>query len=118
MPARADLTLAPLPETVACARAWAGDGERSLLETLVATYAIESAQPEIARTKLYGLRAHYGVGETTYFEVHVERDVEHAAAGRRMIEERLHGAHEERLLSCARTVLPANWTLLDGVERV
>src|SRR5690349_3216607 len=30
------------PETEACARAWAGDGDRDLLTSLVALYAIES----------------------------------------------------------------------------
>src|SRR2546421_6181577 len=39
----------PLPETAACAEAWSGAG-RPLLDTLVALYAIESAQPAIAQT--------------------------------------------------------------------
>jgi pyrroloquinoline-quinone synthase len=42
-----DAGAAPTPETRACARAWAGDGDRAFLETLAAMYAIESAQPAI-----------------------------------------------------------------------
>ena len=107
----------PLPETARCAATWAGNGERPLLDSLVAIYAIEAGQPAISQTKLEGLRAHYGVSETEYFDVHVERDVEHAAAGRALIAERLEGADEERLLAQADEVLRANWGLLDGVER-
>ncbi len=113
----ADPDAAPLSETVQCAEAWAGDADRPLLETLVALHAIEAAQPEVSRTKLVGLRDHYGVHETSYFELHIERDVEHAREGRAMIEAELDGADQERLLDVADGVLRANWSLLDGVER-
>jgi pyrroloquinoline-quinone synthase len=107
----------PLPETARCAATWAGERGRPLLDSLVAIYAIEAGQPAISQTKLQGLRAHYGVDETEYFDVHVERDVEHAAAGRALIEQRLDGAAQDRLLAQAGAVLRANWRLLDGVER-
>ena len=113
-----DPAQAPTPETAECARAWAGDGERPLLPSLVALYAIESGQPAISQTKLAGLRDHYGVedGEgTAYFELHSELDHEHAAAERELIEERLDGADLEALLAEAESVLRANWRLLDGV---
>jgi len=111
----------PAPETSDCARAWAGDGERPLLPSLVALYAIESGQPAISETKLAGLREHYGVDgaeATAYFELHAERDHEHAAKERELIEERLDGADADALLAEAESVLRANWRLLDGVERV
>ena len=57
-------------------------------------YAIESAQPAISRTKLDGLVEHYGFEEgpaTEYFSLHSERDHEHAAQSRQLIEERLAG---------------------------
>jgi pyrroloquinoline-quinone synthase len=114
-----DLAAAPAPETRACASAWAGE-ERPQLETLVALYAIESGQPAISQTKLAGLREHYGVDAaeaTAYFELHSRLDHEHAAAERALIEPRLDGADEERLLAAAESVLRANWELLDGVER-
>ena len=108
------------PETAACADAWAGDG-RDLLGHLVALYAIESAQPAISRVKADGLREHYGFAPgpaTAYFDLHAERDVEHAAEGRELIAARLEGADEDALVAEAERVLEANWTLLDGVERL
>ena len=109
---------APLPETTACVESWTAGREG--LEALAATYAIESAQPAIARSKLDGLLEHYGLEEgpaTAYFSLHAALDVEHAAQSRELIEERLEGADEERLLGLAEGALRGNWTLLDGVER-
>lgn len=109
------------PETAACARAWTGDGERDLLASLVALYAIESGQPAIADIKRRGLREFYGCKSgpaTAYFDLHAELDHEHAAAARALIEPRLGAADEGALLAEAETVLRANWELLDGVERV
>jgi pyrroloquinoline-quinone synthase len=107
------------PETEACARAWAGE-DRDLAGHLAALYAIEAAQPAIARVKADGLRAHYGLGPgpaTAYFDLHAERDVEHARAGRALLEGRLDEADEDVLVAEAERVLAANWLLLDGVER-
>ena len=108
------------PETAGCAAVWAGE-DRDLLGHLVALYAIESAQPEIARVKADGLREHYGFDggpATAYFDLHAERDVEHAAEGRALLEARLDGADEDALVAEAERVLRANWELLDGVERL
>lgn len=106
-------------ETAACAAAWTGSDD--LLEGLVTLYAIESAQPAISRTKLDGLAEHYGVPADSpaaaYFALHAELDHAHAAHARRLIEERLDGADEERLAARAEAALAANWQLLDGVER-
>jgi pyrroloquinoline-quinone synthase len=108
----------PLPETRTCVDAWtAGTDE---LESLVASYAVESGQPAISATKLSGLLGHYGFEEgpaTEYFSLHAELDHEHAAHSRALIEERLDDADEERLLAVAEAALKGNWLLLDGVER-
>ena len=115
-----DVDAAPNLETRACAQAWARP-ERELPATLVALYAVESAQPAIAETKRAGLRAHYGIDQasaTAYFDVHVQRDREHAASGRRLLEARLDGGDPGALAAEAEAVLRANWRLLDGVERV
>jgi pyrroloquinoline-quinone synthase len=114
-----DAAAVPAPETAACAQAWSKDG--SLLETLVAIYAIEAAQPAISATKAAGLRDRYGIdapAATAYFDLHEHLDVEHAAAGRAFIAERLDGADRAALVARAEEVLKANWELLDGVDRV
>jgi pyrroloquinoline-quinone synthase len=114
----ADLERDPAEETAECAAAWTAAGDA--LEGLVVLYAIESAQPAIARTKLDGLVEHYGLDEgpaTEYFSLHAELDHEHAAQSRALIEERLEGADEDRLVALAEAALRGNWTLLDGVER-
>jgi pyrroloquinoline-quinone synthase len=110
----------PEPETADCVAAWARP-ERPPLETLVALYAIESAQPAIAAAKGDGLRARYGIDApeaTAYFDVHAERDRAHAATGRALIEARLDGAGAGALAGEGEAVLRANWRLLDGVERI
>ncbi len=114
----ADLEQEPATETAECAAAWTAAGDA--LEGLVVLYAIESAQPAVSRTKLEGLVEHYGMEEgpaTEYFALHAERDHEHAAQSRELIEERLDEADENRLVAVAEAALRGNWTLLDGVER-
>ena len=114
----ADLRAEPAEETAECVQAWTAAGDA--LEGLVVLYAIESAQPAISVTKLEGLTEHYGLMEgpaTEYFALHAERDHDHAAQSRALIEERLDGADEDRLVAVAESALRGNWTLLDGVER-
>ena len=114
----ADLEREPADETAECVAAWTAAGDA--LEGLVVLYAIESAQPAISVTKLEGLTAHYDIpaGKATeYFALHGERDHEHAAQSRALIEERLADADEDRLVEVAEGALRGNWKLLDGVER-
>ena len=113
----ADIDRAPRVETEACVDAWMSADD---LEGTAALYAIESAQPEISRTKLDGLLAHYGFeagsAATAYFEVHSERDHEHAAESRRVLAARARPEDHDRLVAAAERALAGNWTLLDGVE--
>jgi pyrroloquinoline-quinone synthase len=110
-----------LAATRACAQAWAGHESRSLDEDLVALYAIEAPQPEIAQTKLDGLLEHYGFAEgpaTAYFQIHAERDKEHAA----LVASALHGllpvADPFGLLDLAEAVHRSYWETLTALEEL
>jgi pyrroloquinoline-quinone synthase len=103
----------PLPETRCCASAWAAADDEPGAAAIL--YAIESGQPAISETKLTGLVSHYGFTAgspgTAYFELHAERDHEHAAEARA----RLEGQDDARLVALAESALAGNWALLDGV---
>jgi pyrroloquinoline-quinone synthase len=112
-----------LAETEACAHAWT-QGE-DLLEHLAVLYAIEASQPEVARTKLEGLTAHYGFAPegpaVEYFTTHELRDVEHAREAGDLIEELMATvadpeAKTQTMVRLAGQALDANWRLLDGVQ--
>lgn len=111
----ADLDREPRAETAACADAWSCAG----FEGSAALFAIESAQPEVSRTKLEGLTRWYGFEPgskgTRYFELHAERDHEHAELSRRVLE-RARPDEEDGIVAAAERALRANWELLDGVE--
>jgi pyrroloquinoline-quinone synthase len=111
----APLDREPTPETAACAEAWRPEDS---LEARAVLYAVESSQPEIARTKLRGLVDHYGftVGSrgTQYFELHAERDEEHAATSAAVLRE-APADDADRLVDAATAALKGNWQLLDGV---
>jgi pyrroloquinoline-quinone synthase len=104
-------------ETRECTEAWTAGDDR--LERLAVLYAIESAQPAIAQTKLEGLLGHYGFDEgpaTEYFTVHAERDHEHAAHSRELLEKLATDEDAARLAARAEAAARGNWRLLDGVS--
>jgi pyrroloquinoline-quinone synthase len=111
----APLDREPTAETRACADAWR---RTDPLEARAVLYAVESGQPDVSRTKLSGLVAHYGfeAGKgTAYFELHAERDHEHAAQSRTALEAAATG-DADRLVAAAEAALDGNWRLLDAVE--
>jgi pyrroloquinoline-quinone synthase len=106
----------PTPETAECVNAWTTADD--LLARLVTLYAIETAQPGIARTKREGLVSSYGFADgdgTSYFRVHQGRDAEHATQARELLDELATEADADRLAAVAEGAYRANWRLLDGV---
>src|SRR5215471_21232128 len=84
---------------------------RSLAEAVAALYAYEAQVPEIATTKIDGLKKFYGVTEPkglAYFEVHVEADRAHRAAWRGWLEANAVG-NEEAVLKSTNEALEALW---------
>ena len=107
---------APTVETSECVRAWTAGGY--LAHRLVRLYAIESGQPQISRTKREGLLDRYGFADgagTAYFRIHEQRDVEHAAEVRELVDEVGADADPDDLVAAAESAFRANWRLLDGV---
>ena len=112
----APLDREPTTETRECAQAWRSEDS---LEARAVLYAVESGQPAISQTKLTGLVDHYGftagTKATEYFELHADRDHEHAAASAEVLRNAAP-ADADRLVATAEAALKANWRLLDGVQ--
>src|SRR5437879_11875771 len=86
-------------------------GDRPVAEAVAALYAYEAQVPEIATTKIDGLKNFYGVTqseELAYFTVHEEADKAHRAAWRGWLEEHADG-HEEEILATTKEVLDELW---------
>ena len=112
----APLDRKPTRETQECITTWEAEDP---LEARAILYAVESGQPAVSKTKLTGLVEHYGFKKesksTEYFELHAERDHEHAAASAEVLRS-THPKDTDRLVAAAERALRGNWQLLDGVD--
>jgi len=93
-------------------------GDRPVAEAVAALYAYEAQVPEIATTKIEGLKTFYGVNAPkalAYFTVHEEADKAHRAAWRGWLEEHASG-NEEEILATTHRALDALWGALDAVH--
>ncbi|MDQ4064850.1 MAG: iron-containing redox enzyme family protein [Actinomycetota bacterium] len=111
----------PTEETKKCVESFEqGMQQGSLPFALGMLYGYESQTPEVAETKVEGLKNLYDVDEAgrAYFELHGELDVEHAAELADAIDEVVctesdRAAARDGAVAGARAV----WGLLDGVTR-
>jgi pyrroloquinoline-quinone synthase len=93
-------------------------GDRPVAEAVAALYAYESQVPEIATTKIEGLKKFYGFEQPeglAYFTVHEETDKAHRAAWRGWLEEHAEG-NEDEIVATAQEALDALWGALDAVH--
>jgi pyrroloquinoline-quinone synthase len=94
-------------------------GDRPVAEAVAALYAYESQVPEIATTKIDGLKRFYHVTSPeglAYFTVHEEADKAHRAAWRGWLEEHATG-NDEEILKTTNEALDALWGALDAVHK-
>jgi pyrroloquinoline-quinone synthase len=93
-------------------------GDRPVAEAVAALYAYEAQVPELASSKVDGLKKFYGINSPkglAYFSVHLEADKAHRAAWRGWLEQHAHG-DEEEILATTREALDALWGALDAVH--
>jgi pyrroloquinoline-quinone synthase len=112
------ITAAPEPETQACVRAFStAAAGKSLGFALGMLYGYESQTPDVAATKVEGLKKYYGIEGrgVTYFELHGELDVKHAAEMAGAIAALDDDGTDAE--AGARAGAEAIWELLDGVAR-
>lgn len=91
---------------------------RRVAEAVAALYAYEAQVPEIATTKIDGLKKFYGITDPkglAYFEVHEEADKEHRAAWRAWLEANAT-ENEEAILKSTNEALDALWGALSAVH--
>ena len=93
-------------------------GDRPVAEAVAALYAYEAQVPEIAATKIDGLRRFYGIQRPealAYFTIHEETDKAHREAWRGWLQEHAEGSEDE-ILATAQEALNALWGALDAVH--
>jgi pyrroloquinoline-quinone synthase len=115
-----DITCCPaLPGTQAVVQTFREIcADRPVDEAVAALYAYESQVPEIASTKIEGLKSFYGITEPealAYFTVHEEADKAHRAAWRNWLETHADG-NEDSIVATTEKALDALWGALDAVH--
>ena len=85
---------------------------------IAALYGYESQIPEIAETKIEGLKKHYGMDSDdalNYFRVHIEADKEHASVEKKLLGSYLNESNLPKVKADVTIVLKALWDLLSAV---
>jgi pyrroloquinoline-quinone synthase len=107
----------PLPETQALVETLFEMASGDWRDGLCALFAYEAQVPEVARTKMDGLRRLYGITDEralSFFSAHLTYDVEHARAVGALLDAHAEPVRAERATRAAAVAL---WGFLDGVSR-
>ena len=112
----------PLPETERLVETFRdATMKRSFAEACTALYVYESQVPEVAKTKIAGLKQFYGIDEPRalqFFEVHIGADEIHSEVGAGMVRTNtVTEVDRTAVLSTARECADALWSFLDGCYR-
>jgi len=109
----------PLPETSALIRIFRTlTREHSYLAGVVTLMAYEVQIPEVAETKIAGLKQFYGVDNVrglAFFQVHLQADRFHAETARQILQEHVTPENADEVVSSCEQALDALWGMLDGV---
>jgi pyrroloquinoline-quinone synthase len=111
-----------LPETVALVDTFRdATMNRSFAEACAALYVYESQVPEVAKTKIAGLKQWYGVADERslqFFEVHIGADEIHSEVGAGMVRRHTNDeAARAAVLRTSQECADALWSFLDGCYR-
>ncbi|MGE0681298.1 MAG: CADD family putative folate metabolism protein [Candidatus Binatia bacterium] len=113
------LSATPLSETTSLVQTFQTlTRERSYLVGTTALLAYEAQVPEVAATKIAGLKQFYGVEDPrglAFFQVHLQADRFHAETARRILQERLTPENTDEIVTACEQALSALWGMLDGV---
>jgi len=106
------------PETQALIDTFRNLSRRSYAAGLGALYAYESQFPDVAKAKIEGLVARYGIDQEAtlaFFRVHEQADVEHSAVCRDLLD-RLPEGERAEAVAAGEELAGALWNFLSGVE--
>jgi pyrroloquinoline-quinone synthase len=120
---RSDMTdVTPLPETAECDETFTRiTRDSGFVPAIAALYAYESQVPEVAGTKMEGLKEFYGINTPDalrFFVVHHSLDVEHSRVTREMVARHADTAEkQEAAIKAVEESADALLKFLDGVTR-
>lgn len=110
---------APLPETTALVGTFrAITRESSYLAGTATLLAYEAQVPEVAETKIAGLKQFYGIEDArglAFFQVHLQADRFHAETARQILREQVAPENQGEVLAACEQAVNALWGMLDGV---
>lgn len=92
----------------------------SYAEGLAALFMYEEQTPEIAETKMEGLKKHYNIADKKtlgYFDLHKSMDIEHSAATGELVDQ-IPEVDRAKAIAAAQHTAQALWGFLDGMQQL